>query len=212
LGSLADLGQLDDTLVVVTSDHGEAFGERGFEGHARKVYRETTEVPWLIFFPFRLEPGLVVETRTRNVDVWPTVLDLLGLELPQADGRSRRPEILANARGEAPAEDADPAIAHLDQSWARAELDPAPTVAVSEGRWRYVRVQQANGVVEQLYDASGDPRELRDLAREDPETLERLAGVAETYLEQRPDWGEAPTREIGELELNHLRALGYAVP
>jgi arylsulfatase A-like enzyme len=212
LGSLADFGYLDQTLVVFTSDHGEAFGERGFEGHARKVYRETTEIPWLLFLPFRLEPGVVVETRTANVDVWPTVLDLLGLDMPQADGRSRLPELLASARGEPLPDATDPAIAHLDQSWARPELAPAPTVAVSEGTLRYVRVQQPGGVIEQLYDASGDPLEVRDRAREDPETLERLAGVAEAYLELSPDWGEAPTREIGELELNHLRALGYAVP
>jgi arylsulfatase A-like enzyme len=212
LSSLADLGYLDETLVVVTSDHGEAFGERGFEGHARKVYRETMEIPLFIFFPFRLEPGVVVETRTRNIDVWPTVLDLLGLELPATDGRSQLPEILASARGEALPDAGEPAIAHLDQTWARPERPPEPTVAVSEGTLRYVRVQQRNSVIEQLYDASGDPRELRDRARLDPETLERLAAVADAYLELRPDWGEAPTREISELELSHLRALGYALP
>jgi arylsulfatase A-like enzyme len=212
LSSLADFGYLDETLVVLTSDHGEAFGERGVEGHARQVYRETTEVPWILSFPFRLEPGVVVETRTANVDVWPTLLELLGLEMPQADGRSRLQEIVASARGEHLPNAEVPAIAHLDQSWARAEKSPRPTVAVSEGTLRYVRVQHQRGVSEQLYDASGDPRELRNRALEDPETLERLAGVADAYLELRPDWGEAPTREIGELELNHLRALGYAVP
>jgi arylsulfatase A-like enzyme len=212
LASLADLGHLDDTLVVVLSDHGEAFGERGFEGHARKVYRETTEIPWLFFFPFRMEPGVVVEARTMNVDVWPTLLDLLGLEMPEADGHSRVPELLASARGEPLPAAAGPAIAHLDQTWARPERDAEPTVAVSEGTLRYVRIHQGAGVIEQLYDANGDPRELRDRAREDPATLSRLAELAEAYLELRPDWGESPTREIGELELNHLRALGYALP
>jgi arylsulfatase A-like enzyme len=197
---------------VVVSDHGEAFGERGFEGHARKVYREETEVPWLLFFPFRLESGVVVETRTRNIDVWPTVLDLLGLEMRPTDGRSRVPEILASARGEIPPVDGGPAIAHLDQTWARANRSPQPTVAVSDGTLRYVRVQQENGVIEQLYDASDDPRELRDRAGEDSDTRERLAALADSYLELPPVWGEAPKREIGELELNHLRALGYAVP
>jgi arylsulfatase A-like enzyme len=212
LSSLADLGHLEDTLVVVTSDHGEAFGERGFEGHARKLYRETTEVPFLLFFPFRLEPGVVVESRTRNVDIWPTVLDLLGLELPGTDGRSRLPEILASARGETLPDDREPAFAHLDQKWARPEEAPEVTVAVTEGTLRYVRVEQPSGVIEQLYNATDDPREVRDLAREDAEALERLAAVADAHLEQKPEWGEAPTREVGELELNHLRALGYAIP
>lgn len=212
LSYLAHLGYLDNTLIVLTSDHGEAFAERGFEGHARKVYRETTETPFLISFPFRLEPGVVVETRTRNVDVWPTIFDLLGLEVPATDGRSRLPEILASARGEALPESGEPAIAHLDQTWGRPGREAQPTVAVSEGPLRYVRVVQENGVIQQLYDASDDPKEFRDRAGEDPETLERLSALADAYLELRPEWGEAPTRELGELELNQLRALGYAVP
>ncbi len=212
LSSLADLGYFDNTLVVVTSDHGEAFGERGFEGHARYLYRETTEVPFLLFFPFRLEPGIVVETRTSNVDVWPTLLDLLGIEGPAVDGRSRLPEIRAIARGEALPDSGETAIAHLDQRWGRPEKPPQLTVAVSEGTLRYVRVEQPDNLVEQLYDASDDPRELRDRARQDPETLERMAALADAYLELRPDWGEVPTREISELELKHLRALGYAIP
>jgi len=75
-----------------------------------------------------------------------------------------------------------------------------------------VRIQQEGGVIEQLYDAHEDPLERIDRARQDPETLARLATEADRYLELRPDWGESPTREIGELELNHLRALGYAIP
>jgi len=212
LSSLQELGHVDDTLVVITSDHGEAFGEHGLEGHARRVYRETTEIPWLVFFPFRLEEGFVVPNRTRNVDLWPTVLDLMGLEVPQGDGRSFRPELLAAARGAPVGDEQRPAIAHLDQSWARPEKEHLPTVAVSEGPLRYVRIDQENGRVEQLFDASRDPRELKDLAAEDPEAVERLGRVAEQYLEQAPDWGQAPTRDLTELELNHLRALGYALP
>lgn len=217
---LAALGHREDTLVVITSDHGEAFGERGFEGHARKVYRETTEVPFLISFPFRLEPGVVVESRTSNIDVWPTVLDLIGLEMPGADGRSRMPEIVASARGDGEGESTDDrpddeqemAIAHLDQTWARAGKPAEDTVAVSQGSLRYVRVMQQRGPVEQLFDARDDPKELRDRARERPDALARLAAEADRFLELRPDWGESPQREISELELNHLRALGYAIP
>ena len=212
LAKLSEFELLDRTLVVVVSDHGEAFGERGFEGHARKVYRETTEVPWLLFFPFRLEPGIVVQGRTRNIDVWPTVLDLVGLELPGADGRSRVPEILAAARGEAAPNPDEPAIAHLDQHWARPGEDPSHTVAVSEGRLRYVRVEQGAQTIEQLYDASTDPAELRDRAGERPEELRRLAELADGFLSEEPDWGDVPTREINNLELNHLRALGYVLP
>lgn len=212
LEMLADHGCIENTLVVVASDHGEAFMERGLEGHGRKVYRESTEVPLLFSFPFRLDPGVVVGTRTRNVDVWPTVLDLVGLEPPEGiDGRSRLPEILASARGEPSGDDSEVAISHLDQTWGQRSSDPQPTVAVAEQSFRYVRVNQPSGVIEQLFDRRGDPLELHDRAREDPKTLARLGEVADRYLEEQPAWGEAPTRELSELELNLLRALGYAI-
>lgn len=213
LETLSDLDLLENTLVVVASDHGEAFQERGSEGHARDVYRETTEVPFLLSFPFRLEPGVVVKTRTQNVDVWPTVLDLLGLEPPQGiDGRSQLPEILASASGRSSDDGGRLAIADLDQNWAKRDADPKRTIAVAEHALRYVRATQAGvGRIEQLFDATDDPRERRNRAAEEPETLERLRAAADDYFEQKPAWGEAPTREIDELELNLLRALGYKI-
>jgi arylsulfatase A-like enzyme len=214
LAFLSELGHLENTLIVIASDHGEAFQERGYEGHARVVYRESTEVPFLVSLPFRLEPGIVVGGRTRNVDLWPTVLDLLGLERPEGtDGRSLLPDILASGRGEAPTRAGASAIAHLDQTWGRRGFDPLPTVAVAEGAFRYVRLQGAGGAtIEQLFDASDDPDELRDRASDDPETLARLRAIADTHNEAEPPWGDAPTRELDELELNLLRALGYALP
>jgi arylsulfatase A-like enzyme len=211
LSSLGEQGYLENTVIVITSDHGEAFGEHGFEGHARKLYREVTEIPLLILFPFRLDPGVVIETRTQSVDVWPTVLDLFGLSLPGADGRSRLPEILGQARGE-PTQDGEHAIAHLDQTWGRPSEPARPTVSVSEGPLRYIRIEQEGMVLEQLFDAEKDPAEMRDRANERPDDVARLSKAADTYLEKQPAWGAAPTRELSELELSHLRALGYAIP
>jgi arylsulfatase A-like enzyme len=213
LDALSELGQLENTLIAITSDHGEAFLERGFEGHARGVYRETTEVPFLLSLPFRLEPGVVVQTRTQNVDVWPTIFDLLDLEPPEGiDGRSLLPDILSSASGQRPDDAGRTAIADLDRNWSRRDSDPLPTIAVVEGALRYVRTEQAEGQrSEQLFDASEDPREFRDLAAEKPEALERLRATADSYYETKPSWGEAPTREIDELELNLLRALGYQI-
>ena len=213
LETLSELGHLENTLIAIVSDHGEAFLERGFEGHAREVYRESTEVPFLLSLPFRLEPGVVVESRTQNVDIWPTIFDLLGLEPREGiDGRSRLPDILSSAAGEPPDDRGQIAIADLDQNWSRRDTDPLPTIAVVDGMLRYVRIEQdEDRNREQLFDARDDPRELRDLAAEEPEVLERLRTAADDYYETEPTWGDAPTREIDELELNLLRALGYQI-
>jgi len=210
---LDEWGYRNDTIIAIASDHGEAFSERGFEGHAREVYRETTEVPFILSLPFRMEPGIVVETRTRNVDVWPTLLELMGVASPaDLDGVSLVPDILARARGEARRAPERTGVAHLDQTWGQRSMAPRATVAVADGRYRYVRTTGPRGDKEELFDASEDPAELVERSAQDPETLARLKRLADGYLASEPRWGAAPRREIGELELNQLRALGYAIP
>lgn len=210
-------GHLENTLVAIASDHGEAFSERGFEGHARKVYRETTEVPFILSFPFRLDPGLVLTQRTRNVDIWPTLLDLLGLPaMPDTDGRSQLPEILAAARGEEIRQSDDTAIAHLDQNWARRGAEPAPTVAVSQSGFRYVLLPQGDAIEKQnhrLFDARTDKAELRNVVETEPEVAQRMRAIVDRYLAQVPPWGDTTeVIEIDEIQLNQLRALGYKIP
>ena len=208
-------GYLENTLIILASDHGEAFSERGFEGHARYVYRETTHVPLILGFPFKFEPGVVVESITRNIDIWPTVLDLLGLPpMDRADGRSLRPEILAAARGEAPAPMTEPAYAHLDRTWGQREAPSAPTLSLVEEKYRYVRIPKAFGErKEQLFDRENDAHELTNIGPQNRETLERMSALADTYLESEVFWEEGvPSLELDEIQLNQLRALGYQVP
>ena len=214
LGHVADAGVLDKTLIVLAADHGEAFGERGFEGHARNVYGEVTEVPFVLAFPFRLEPGLVIDARTENVDIWPTVLELLGLPpLDGADGRSLVPLIRAAAQGQPLPPDGSPAFAQLDQSWGQNGRKPAPMVAVASDGFRYVLTTAGRGK-EELFDRRSDPVETIDVLRDHADVAERLRAAARGYLEPPPaPWGaETPTVELDEMEWNQLRALGYAVP
>ena len=72
-------GLADKTIIAIASDHGEAFLEHGVEGHARNLYQEVQDVPLILYLPFRLDPGITVNTPVANVDLWPTLLDLLGL-------------------------------------------------------------------------------------------------------------------------------------
>ncbi|MEZ4281492.1 MAG: sulfatase [Myxococcota bacterium] len=218
LTTFANQGLLEKTLVVLAADHGEAFGERGIEGHAREVFREETEIPFILGFPFRLEPGIVVENRSRNVDVWPTLLDLLGLPgLPDADGRSLVPEMLAAAAKREIADDR-PGFAHLERGWGRPESPSRPTVAVTKGPYRFV-LQLSPGAardarVEWLFDGAEDPEERKNLVESRPEVASELRALADAYLEQTPPaWaGETADVELDEREAAELRALGYAVP
>jgi arylsulfatase A-like enzyme len=201
-------GLRDKTLIVVAGDHGEAFGEHGREGHARDVHGEVTTTPLIMSFPFRL-PGIVVDAPTENVDLWPTLLDLLKLPpLEDVDGQSRLPAIMAAARGEpAPPRDT-PRFAHLDQTWGRTGREPRPMVAVREGPYRLVRAHEAKGW---LYDRGNDPSENVDISEDEPEVLARLQAYVDEYLERPQAPWTASDVELDDMQLQQLRALGYDV-
>jgi arylsulfatase A-like enzyme len=210
---LDGMGLRERTLIVFSADHGEAFGEHDGEGHARNVYGEVTETPLILGFPFRLEPGIVVEARSENVDLWPTVLELVGLPpLGDVDGRSLVPQIVAAAHGEPEPESDGVAFAQIDQKWARTREKPRSMVAVNQGRWRLV-FRAGVPAQSELYDKLQDPWEQRDIAADQPEVTDELNEMAVGYLDSPPPpWGDdAPVVEMDEMQMNQLRALGYGV-
>jgi len=213
LGSLIDTidarGLRDRTMIVLAGDHGEAFGEHGREGHARDVQGEVTTTPLIMSFPFRLEPKIVVQSPTENIDLWPTLLDLLQLPpLEEVDGHSRLADVMAAARGEPDLPRDGPRFAHIDQSWGRVKQEPRPMVAVREGPYRLVRPYEAKGW---LYDRTNDPREQIDVGDAEPEVLARLQAYADAYLKRPPAPWKASDVEIDDAQLEQLRALGYDI-
>jgi arylsulfatase A-like enzyme len=210
---LEEVGELDNTLLVLMSDHGEAFQEHGIEGHARNLHVEVTTVPVLMVLPFRLQEPIRVKERVSNIDIWPTILDMLGLPpLPNADGRSLMPLVLkAGGIGEGDPSLERVRIAHLDGRWGSPKATD-PRVAVQDGDKRLLwrkNTPRRN----RFYDLSRDPGEHEDLySKDDPEVV-RLQALAEDYLDHgESPWGvETPEVELDELRLNQLRALGYVI-
>ncbi len=82
LDTLKMLGVHDDTIVVVTSDHGDEFLEHGGMGHGTSVYGELIRVPLVIAFPDKLEVGRRIDYLTHHIDLGPTLLELAGIEKP----------------------------------------------------------------------------------------------------------------------------------
>jgi len=206
-------GYLANTLFIVASDHGEAFGERNSEGHARNVFPEVTEVPLVFGFPFRLAKPAVVTQRTANVDLWPTVFDLLGFR------RSREPTGSRACPRSSPPCAASRARRRGDRDrtprpdLGAAREDALPNVSVSEGGLHYVVFRNAKGeaVHEEIYDRKHDPLENRLEA--EPEAAAKFRTQVDSYLASGPPWkSDAHHLEMDEMQLNQLRALGYAVP
>jgi arylsulfatase A-like enzyme len=205
------------TVIVVASDHGEGFREHGLEGHAKTLYREVAEVPFIISLPFELTPGVVVPQTVANVDIWPTILAIFGLpELADADGKSLLPLVEAAAKGET-APFPRPAFAQIDRTWGRPTGDPDPLIAVSQGQLRAMRAalpEKEKGV--EYFDHTSDPWEAKNLAASknggDGSLPTELGQAIDTYLNEPPvTWGKAKEVELDEMELNQLRALGYVI-
>jgi arylsulfatase A-like enzyme len=214
LVAVDELGLLPNTVIVIASDHGEAFMEHGFEGHARNLYREVVEVPFIIIPPFVLEEGIRVESVVSNVDIWPTVFDLIGLPpMEGVDGVSQLPQILA-AGGAASHGPTDvlrrPVFSQIDKRWGHRTAKPDPLVSVIDDRSRMiVRVSQPER--REFYDRASDPNETQNIAKDRAEDVEAYQALLDAHLaNDEPPWNAAAgTIELEEMQLNQLRALGY---
>jgi arylsulfatase A-like enzyme len=210
LESMDELDLLEKSIVVVASDHGEAFREHGREGHAFDVYVEATRVPLVFMLPFRLSEPLVVDAVVRNVDIWPTLLDLVGLPpLPETDGVSLLPLMEATGRGETL--ETEKSIAYIDQTWGLLERDPNPLVALRGGGKRLL-FRPATPEAMEVYDVANDPGEQRNLLNAKPDWVEPFRAEIESRLEQPIPWGETIEVEVDDMKRGQLRALGYVIP
>ena len=80
--ALKSLQLADRTVLAFTSDHGEAFGEHGMQGHRRSLHREELDIPWVLRWPGHIAPGQRLDVASSHVDLAPTLLGLAGVEAP----------------------------------------------------------------------------------------------------------------------------------
>jgi len=202
---LAQRGRLDDTVVVITADHGEEFFEHGHKGHQQSLYEEVVRVPLIVRWPGRIDAGRVVEDQVRLIDVMPTLLALAGVPNPsEMQGRDLGPLLRG---GTLPPE---PALCDLDVAGVR-ELH-----AVRTNRSKYVSFPTPHWwqIGYQYFDLERDPGE-RDLLPvwsegwfESRRTLGRLRDDSRALAERL---GETvvPTAPLDDEMLDRLRSLGY---
>ncbi len=182
-------GHLDNTIIVVTSDHGELFGEHDVMRHGNSVYRPVLHVPLLVIYPGRVPAGMRVQTATSIRDIPTTVLELAGYQPNALPGRS-----LSRFWSGDPVA-GDLAFSHLSFTpWYRA-TDP-----VSKGRMISIFSDSLHYIlrgdgVEKLYNFVRDPDELIDLAAvptpPNPAVLPfRAQALAQP--DKAPDWEIAP--------------------
>jgi arylsulfatase A-like enzyme len=207
LDHLGALGLANDTLVVVTADHGEGLGQHGVIGHVVNIYEEAVHVPLLLRWPGHLPAGRTIDGPVESVDVLPTVLELLGLT-HEGVGRGRS---LAGALLRGDALDAErPVFTHRR---------PFDEPAVQNGRrvhgalfgvlvGSYKWIEGTSDGTRELYDLASDPHETANLAARDPE---RAAALSKEIAAFRKAHARAPSdATVSPEDRERLRALGYA--
>jgi len=198
--ALGETGRLDNTLLVVTSDHGEALGEHGEDVHGYFVYEATLRVPLILHGP-GVTPGTTVRTVARTIDLFPTILDLIGIGAnQQSSGRSLAPALRGEQLPDEPAF-AESLVPLLHYGWSDLR-------SVRDGRWKYILAPRA-----ELYDLEADPGERRNRAGEqDTRARAMRSGLESQLRKERSLPKSADTSGLSPDVLERLGALGYVSP
>jgi choline-sulfatase len=148
------------TVVIVTADHGEAFGEHGMYKHAFELWEVLTHVPLLIRVP-GARP-LRIDERRSHIDLAPTMLELLGVPVPaELQGRSLVPELHG-----APPTSHEPILCELAE-----DTHNPPRRALLDGRLKLIDFGHGR---RQVFDLVDDPGELHDRSAQHPDELAKL--------------------------------------
>ncbi len=158
LKALEQTGELDNTLVIFTSDNGYFWGEHGL-GDKRFSYEESIRIPMVMRYPKRIKPGSRIREDVLNIDICPTALELAGARAPaNVHGRSLVPLLGGKAKGWR--------TSFLAEYFLEPNFERIPTwQAVRTSRWKYTRYTELEGM-DELYDLQADPYEMRNLIQD----------------------------------------------
>jgi len=196
---------LDRTIVVFTSDHGEEFLDHGGLLHRQTLYDEILHVPFAVHLPGGQGAGRVIDAPFRQVDLFPTLANLVGADVPrEVEGADRSSDWIAGGPAAAEPEPmAELVDAGLKKYAVRSGDLELIVNADARGYWR------ADREVE-LYDTREDPGERRNLVDERPIAARYLRNqLGRLRAQQEAHRRAGAHRELSSEEREHLRALGY---
>jgi len=194
-------GLLENSLVVLTADHGEGLGDHGEASHGFFIYDTTIHVPLIIRTPDGAAKGSVVDTAVSHVDLYPTILDAAGLDGPTAvHGRSLMPFV----EGAAPDWDRE---VYSESLYPLLHYGWAPLRSVRTDAAKLISAPRP-----ELYDHRADTGEEVDLSAVQPALLEamedRLEGLRSLIEDDTSAAESSP--DLDPQTLAQLQALGYA--
>lgn len=200
-------GANQDTLTVITSDHGEELDEHGLWFDHHGVYDTNLWVP-LVLHHRDLPSGLRIPGWSRHLDLAPTILDLLGLDEAARDagmeGTSLVPWINGTRRG-----DVASTLFCTECTWTR-------RWCVKTRDWHYIESAGPDPFGKpdrELYDSALDPSQLKNIAENRPDLVEKMHERLWAHIEQRKAATGSPDPvETGSISLRQVGNVNVAVP
>ncbi|MBI4161969.1 MAG: sulfatase [Acidobacteria bacterium] len=207
LGAVDRSGTGPDTLVVITGDHGESFGDHGYVGHGRRVYEANLHVPLIVRFPRNLPGGGRSSHPAQTIDVMPTVLALLGVPGPMGmEGRDLGPALRGTTDLPEPEIYFETFAGARKKFW-RVFSPPLAGVPIRVGRrigaWKYIYDPKTGE--HELYDLATDPAETINRIRDHPEFL----GLGRHCLDRHGNHGLRADQALSQEDRRTLKSLGY---
>ncbi len=227
---------LDDTLVIITSDHGENLGDHHLLRHAWCVYDTLAHLPLILRYPARIEPGRVAEI-TQTVDLLPTVLDAVHGRPPAAVTGGARSLLSPVVLPETAADEVDagqdeplfpelagraaiieynaPNRSHIDAAQQkRLRMDRTPfestIYGIRQGPWKYITYRDGR---QELFNVVQDRGETENLVQAHPAVVERLTAELHRWraglVPYQASGADSGMEETDEATLSRLRELGY---
>lgn len=196
VAKLKELGLYENTLVIVTADHGEELLEHGFIGHPStsfkgSAYDELLHIPLIMSYPNGLPPNRRIGQQVQNVDILPTVLDLLKLPIPATlQGRSLMPLIQGVSDEELPVFTETTPGGYQ----ATPEMMKTRIRAMRTSFWKLIHTHGPGVDTYELYDLKKDPKEYDNVIAQHPEVAEKMrVALHQWVLATAPAVSVAPT-------------------
>jgi len=203
LDELTSLGLRKRTLVVVTADHGEGLGQHSEPTHLTFVYDTTMSVPLIFNCPGQIPAGTTIQSQTRTIDIAPTVLAFLGVDvlsnLPRAQGTDLTAFMLEP-------DDATDLPAYGESLSGKIVLGTSPLRCLRADGWKYIHAPRP-----ELYNVQQDPAELYNLAADDLERVDVMCEQIRDIVADSPEpaSGQDAAARLDSATLAGLAALGY---
>lgn len=187
---------LERMLVIAVGDHGEGLGDHGESAHGYTLYDSTLRVPLIISRPGHVPQAARTPAMVSLVDLFPTILDLLGIPLSKEQAERSFKSAVHGGHIDSPTLYAETELPYTDQGW-------SPLRCLITRRWKYIRTARV-----ELYDRQADPAELNNLVGDRPDLVAQLeGGLAD--LESRMTHHAAQPVEMTPEDISRLEALGY---